>query len=133
MWVCRRAIPLAIALLNVSKPDMNALDTLSRLSHDADSEVAQSAVLALGAYHTTSVLFTTLKIVQNPSCLPFLPLFLFCTLPSSCSPRAGFCFCFCLFLFFPTTLLLQGEYQMDVAQLKSSREGLRLATLGRVC
>ena len=46
--VCRRAVPLAIALLHVSNPDMTALDTLSRLSHDADSEVAQSAVLSLG-------------------------------------------------------------------------------------
>lgn len=46
--MCRRAIPLAVALLHVSNPDMTALDTLSRLSHDADSEVAQSAVLALG-------------------------------------------------------------------------------------
>ncbi len=41
-------MPLALALLNVSKPDINAMDTLSRLSHDADSEVAQSAILALG-------------------------------------------------------------------------------------
>lgn len=41
-------MPLAVALLNVSNPDMTALDTLSRLSHDADSEVAQCAVLALG-------------------------------------------------------------------------------------
>lgn len=47
---CRRAVPLAIALLNVSNPDMTALDTLSRLSHDADPEVAQCAVLALGAW-----------------------------------------------------------------------------------
>ena len=44
----RRAVPLAIAVLNISSPDMAAMDTLGRLSHDADSEVAQSAVLALG-------------------------------------------------------------------------------------
>jgi len=45
---CRRAVPLAIALLNPSAPSMPAVDTLSRLTHDADSEVAQSAVLGLG-------------------------------------------------------------------------------------
>ncbi len=44
----RRAVPLAIAILNVSNPDMAAMDMLSRLSHDADVEVAQNAILALG-------------------------------------------------------------------------------------
>lgn len=44
----RRAVPLAIALLNISSPDMMAMDTLGRLSHDTDTEVAQNAVLALG-------------------------------------------------------------------------------------
>lgn len=44
----RRAVPLALALLNVSAPDVTAMDTLSRLSHDADTEVAQAAVLGLG-------------------------------------------------------------------------------------
>jgi len=45
----RRAVPLAVALLNVSNPAMSAMDALSRLSHDADAEVAQNAVLSLGA------------------------------------------------------------------------------------
>lgn len=45
---CRRGVPLAIAVLNVSNPDIIAMDTLSRLSHDADQEVAQNAVVALG-------------------------------------------------------------------------------------
>ena len=44
----RRSVPLAIAVLNISSPDMMAVDTLGRLSHDADPEVAQNAVLALG-------------------------------------------------------------------------------------
>lgn len=44
----RRAVPLALAALNVSSPDMSAMDTLSRLSHDADSEVVHNAILALG-------------------------------------------------------------------------------------
>lgn len=47
-WLCRRSVPLAIALLHVSEPSIGAVDTLSRLSHDADSEVAQNALVALG-------------------------------------------------------------------------------------
>ena len=46
--LCRRAIPLALALLNVSNPTLGAMDALSRLSHDTDAEVAQNSVLALG-------------------------------------------------------------------------------------
>jgi 26S proteasome regulatory subunit N1 len=42
-------VPLAVALLNVSNPGTSAMDALSRLSHDADAEVAQNAVLSLGA------------------------------------------------------------------------------------
>lgn len=41
-------MPLALALLNVSNPEVGVMDTLSRLSHDADADVAGSAVLALG-------------------------------------------------------------------------------------
>lgn len=37
-----------MALLHVSNPEVTAMDMLSRLSHDADIEVAQNAVLALG-------------------------------------------------------------------------------------
>ncbi|KAK9842343.1 hypothetical protein WJX81_007723 [Elliptochloris bilobata] len=44
----RRAVPLAVAMLNVSNPGMAAMDALSRMSHDTDAEVAQNAVLALG-------------------------------------------------------------------------------------
>lgn len=44
----RRAVPLAMALLNVSDPGQQVVDALSRLSHDADTEVAQNAVVALG-------------------------------------------------------------------------------------
>lgn len=44
----RRAVPLGLAALHVSDPDMMTMDTLSRLSHDADLEVAQNAILALG-------------------------------------------------------------------------------------
>ena len=46
---CRQSVPLAVALMHVSNPDVQALDALSRLSHDADPDVAANAVLALGA------------------------------------------------------------------------------------
>eukprot|EP00798_Chlamydomonas_sp_ICE-L_P009842 gene9842-7728_t len=44
----RRAVPLAVAALFISKPEMTPMDMLSRLSHDTDSETAQNAVVALG-------------------------------------------------------------------------------------
>eukprot|EP00210_Caulerpa_lentillifera_P009484 g9044.t1 len=44
----RAAVPLGIALLNVSNPEIYPMDILSRLSHDSDSDVAKNAVLALG-------------------------------------------------------------------------------------
>lgn len=50
-------MPLTLALVNVSSPSLNAVDTLSRLSHDTDIRVAQNAVLALGE-HTLALLAT---------------------------------------------------------------------------
>uniref|UniRef100_A0A7S0WJK1 26S proteasome non-ATPase regulatory subunit 2 homolog n=1 Tax=Chlamydomonas leiostraca TaxID=1034604 RepID=A0A7S0WJK1_9CHLO len=44
----KRAVPLALALLNISNPEILVLDTLSRLSHDLDGEVAGAAILSLG-------------------------------------------------------------------------------------
>lgn len=44
----RRAVPLVLGLMHASQPKMNVVDTLSKLSHDPDVEVAQSAVFALG-------------------------------------------------------------------------------------
>ena len=44
----RRAVPLALALLHVSNPDYGVIDSLSRLTHDGDVEVAQGAIIALG-------------------------------------------------------------------------------------
>mmetsp|Transcript_22567 Transcript_22567/g.38211 ORF Transcript_22567/g.38211 Transcript_22567/m.38211 type:complete len:889 (+) Transcript_22567:56-2722(+) len=44
----KRVVPLAIALLYVSNPDYAVIDQLSRLSHDADAQVSQSAIFALG-------------------------------------------------------------------------------------
>ncbi|KAK9285775.1 hypothetical protein L1049_024976 [Liquidambar formosana] len=44
----RRAVPLALGLLCISNPKVNVMDTLSRLSHDTDSDVAMAAVMSLG-------------------------------------------------------------------------------------
>eukprot|EP00124_Ichthyophonus_hoferi_P001063 Ihof_evm3s49 gene=Ihof_evmTU3s49 len=44
----RRAVPLALALLCASNPRLSVLDTLSKLSHDADAEVAHNSIMALG-------------------------------------------------------------------------------------
>ncbi|XP_062229712.1 26S proteasome non-ATPase regulatory subunit 2 homolog A-like isoform X2 [Phragmites australis] len=44
----RRAVPLALGLLCVSNPKVNVMDTLSRLSHDADAEVSMAAIMSLG-------------------------------------------------------------------------------------
>jgi len=44
----RRAVPLALALLHVSNPDYGIIDQLSRLTHDADAQVAQAATIGLG-------------------------------------------------------------------------------------
>jgi 26S proteasome regulatory subunit N1 len=44
----RRAVPLALALISVSNPQLNILDTLSKFSHDTDPEVAQNSIFGLG-------------------------------------------------------------------------------------
>jgi 26S proteasome regulatory subunit N1 len=44
----RRAVPLALGILSVSNPKISVMDTLSRLSHDTDSEVAMAATVSLG-------------------------------------------------------------------------------------
>ena len=41
-------VPLAIGLLHISYPKPTVIDMLSKLSHDADPEVAQGAIMALG-------------------------------------------------------------------------------------
>lgn len=46
--VIRRAVPLALALLSVSNPDVAIMDKLSKLSHDHDAETAQAAIFGLG-------------------------------------------------------------------------------------
>ena len=44
----RRVVPLAVGILHMSNPKPTVIDMLSKLSHDGDSEVAQSAIMALG-------------------------------------------------------------------------------------
>lgn len=41
----RRVVPLALALLYISNPEYGIIDQLSRLSHDADLEVAMNAIM----------------------------------------------------------------------------------------
>ena len=43
----RRAVPLAMGLLYSGDPDAVTVDTLSRLSHDADTEVSRWGLLGL--------------------------------------------------------------------------------------
>lgn len=44
----RRAVPLAMALVSPSNPQMKVYDTLSRYSHDTDNDVAINAIFAMG-------------------------------------------------------------------------------------
>jgi 26S proteasome regulatory subunit N1 len=44
----RRAVPLALALVSISNPQLPVMDTLSKISHDGDQFVSMNAVLALG-------------------------------------------------------------------------------------
>lgn len=44
----RRAVPLALGILCISNPKVNVMDTLSRLSHDADTDVSMAAIISLG-------------------------------------------------------------------------------------
>ncbi|KAG1614959.1 hypothetical protein G6F46_006561 [Rhizopus delemar] len=46
--VIRKTVPLAYGLLCASNPQVAILDTLSKYSHDNDSEVAISAIFAMG-------------------------------------------------------------------------------------
>ncbi len=41
-------MPLALALISVSNPRLNILDTLSKFSHDADPEVSHNSIFAMG-------------------------------------------------------------------------------------
>ena len=50
----RRTVPLALALLSVSNPANTAVvDTLSKLSHDQDTELATNAIVSMGLVTAT--------------------------------------------------------------------------------
>merc|ERR1712050_133660 len=44
----RRAVPVALAMLHLSNPKVTVIDTLSKLSHDADQDVALGAIISMG-------------------------------------------------------------------------------------
>lgn len=44
----KRGVPIAVAILNVSNPTIQATDLLSKLAHDEDKELSLRAILALG-------------------------------------------------------------------------------------
>jgi len=46
--VIKKTVPLTFAMLCTSNPKLSILDTLSKLSHDNDLEVAQNAIFAMG-------------------------------------------------------------------------------------
>ncbi|KAF9525747.1 armadillo-type protein [Crepidotus variabilis] len=46
--IIRKAVPLAIALVSTSNPQLPILDTLSKYSHDNDLQVAINAIFAMG-------------------------------------------------------------------------------------
>ena len=46
--VIKRAVPLALGLISLSNPKLNVLDTLSKFSHDSDSEVSYNSIFAMG-------------------------------------------------------------------------------------
>jgi 26S proteasome regulatory subunit N1 len=67
----RRAVPLALGLISVSNPRLNVLDTLSKFSHDSDSEVALNSILALGLVGAGT---NNARYVNNNSSIPSLLL-----------------------------------------------------------
>lgn len=46
--VSKRTVPLALALISASNPQIPVLDMLSKLSHDNETETAHNAIMALG-------------------------------------------------------------------------------------
>ena len=44
----KRAVPLSLALTSISNPKLNILETLSKFSHDSDTDVACNAIFAMG-------------------------------------------------------------------------------------
>lgn len=77
----RRAVPLAIALLCTSNPKLPVLDTLSKLSHDADSQVRKE----VSWYHAFCCTMLCLDVCLR--CVLLLcVLHVLCVLLHSCAP-----------------------------------------------
>jgi len=66
--VIRRSVPLALGLISVSNPKLSILDTLSKFSHDSDSEVAHNAIFAMGLVGagTNNARYRVCLIFQEP-------------------------------------------------------------------
>lgn len=84
----RRAVPLALALISVSNPRLNILDTLSKFSHDADPEVSHNSIFAMGMVgsgkfrnNMKSWKLTMVAIIQYCAKLLSRPSFLDISLP----------------------------------------------------
>ena len=46
--IIRKSVPLALALISTSTPQLPMLDTLSKYSHDNDLQIALDAIFAMG-------------------------------------------------------------------------------------
>ena len=44
----KKVIPLALAMLNLSNPQIGVMDILFKLAYDTDTEVASRAIMCLG-------------------------------------------------------------------------------------
>ena len=59
--VIRRAVPLALAILSASNPQLSIIDTLSKLSHDNDAEVSHNSIFAMGVVGAGKLKIKTFK------------------------------------------------------------------------
>lgn len=44
----KRIVPMALAVLSISNPKISAMDVLSKMAYDTDSEIAERAIVCLG-------------------------------------------------------------------------------------
>ncbi|MEN2496485.1 MAG: 26S proteasome non-ATPase regulatory subunit 2 [Marteilia pararefringens] len=69
-YVVKGAVPLALALLNLSNPTMGILQMLTKLTHDSDHTISYAAMLSLGlvsAGTNNAKYAQTLKSMKNTS------------------------------------------------------------------
>ncbi|KAF8412508.1 hypothetical protein HHK36_000476 [Tetracentron sinense] len=75
----RLTVPLALGLLCISNPKVNIMDTLSRLTHDTDPDVAMAAIISLGLIGAGTNNARIAGMLRNLSSFYFLKLkFLYC-------------------------------------------------------